>query len=461
MIDQIFPNPFLTSICTHELTHWKEMVDEWVAKMKNDLQLILSSINNLYLIKAVMQDQEENYKYGGFRQVQVTLLNGRRVKVFSPVFIHNPCKGRGRPPKRNKGVLHHVGLELLGFIDKKSLEFISAVVRAAVSLPSFQAAATELAYQGISVSHEQVRKLTYRYADIFMGDRVANALDGSEKQSGLDLEITIDGGRTRMLEELRKKDGRRKNTTYNGQWREPVLFSIRVRNQKGELLCEVPQLLDGTMKNWKKAFGLLERYLTHYNLKEAKKITFLADGSKSIWNHLEPMMRRLGVNEYKAVVDYMHAKQNLNIVIDMMNKKQNTKKGKITREEMYNLLWAGDIKGIETYITNFFNSKRRGKKTALNKMNNYFEYHERFDYKNLVATEHPIGSGSIESAIRRVINMKLKGNGIFWLEDNCEKMIYLRCQFLTGRWNTLKDKVDKQRLNLYKINELECFQEAC
>ena len=149
----------------------------------------------------------------------------------------------------------------------------------------------------------------------------------------------------------------------------------------------------------------------------------------------------------------MHAKQNLNIVIDMMNKKQNTKKGKITREEMYNLLWAGD--SIENYITNFFNSKRRGKKAALNKMNNYFEYHERFDYKNLVATEHPIGSGSIESAIRRVINMKLKGNGIFWLENNCEKMIYLRCQFLTGRWNTLKDKVGNQRLNLYKINELE------
>ena len=93
-------------------------------------------------------------------------------------------------------------------------------------------------------------------------------------------------------------------------------------------------------------------------------------------------------------------------------------------------------------------------------MKNYFEHHDRFDYKNLVASEHPIGSGSIESAIRRVINMKLKGNGIFWLENNCEKMIYLRCQFLTGRWNTLKDKVDKQRLNLYKFNELEFFQNA-
>ena len=460
MINQTFPNPFLTSICTHELTHWEHMVDEWAAKMTHDLQLMLSSINNLCLIKAVMQDQEDYYKYGGLLPVQVTLLNGRRAKVLSPVFIHTPRKGRGRPPKRNKGVVHHVGLELLGFIDKKSIEFISAVVRAAVSLPSFQAAATELAYQGISVSHEQIRKLTYRYADIFMGDRVANVLNGSEKQSGLDLEITIDGGRTRMLEELRKKDGRRKNTTYKGQWREPILFSIRIRNQKGELLCEVPQLLDGTMKNWKKAFGLLERYLTHYNLKEAKKITFLADGSKSIWNHLEPMMRRLGVNKYKAVVDYMHAKQNLNIVIEMMNKKQNTKKGKVTREEMYDLLWTGNIEGIENYITNFFNSKRRGKKAALNKMKNYFEHHERFDYKNLVAKEYPIGSGSIESAIRRVINMKLKGNGIFWLENNCEKMIYLRCQFLTGRWNILKDKVEEKRLKIYDINELDYFHDV-
>ena len=30
----------------------------------------------------------------------------------------------------------------------------------------------------------------------------------------------------------------------------------------------------------------------------------------------------------------------------------------------------------------------------------------------------PLGSGAVESAIRRVINLRLKGNGMFWTVEN-------------------------------------------
>jgi hypothetical protein len=36
-----------------------------------------------------------------------------------------------------------------------------------------------------------------------------------------------------------------------------------------------------------------------------------------------------------------------------------------------------------------------------------------------------LGSGAIESSIRRVINLRLKGNGIFWLEENAEAILAL------------------------------------
>ena len=47
----------------------------------------------------------------------------------------------------------------------------------------------------------------------------------------------------------------------------------------------------------------------------------------------------------------------------------------------------------------------------------------------------PLGSGAIESAIRRVINLRLKGNSIFWAEENAEAMLVLRGLVLSGRWN--------------------------
>ena len=45
------------------------------------------------------------------------------------------------------------------------------------------------------------------------------------------------------------------------------------------------------------------------------------------------------------------------------------------------------------------------------------------EYRNLGI---PLGSGAIESSIRRVINTRLKNNGTFWLEVNAEILLQLR-----------------------------------
>ena len=105
-----------------------------------------------------------------------------------------------------------------------------------------------------------------------------------------------------MKEEVIKKNKKRKKGSFKGQWREPILFTIRVLNSKGELVREVPQLMDATMGNWESAFKLMEKYLRHYNLKEARQVTFIADGSKLIWPHVEPMMKRLKVKSYETVI---------------------------------------------------------------------------------------------------------------------------------------------------------------
>jgi len=47
----------------------------------------------------------------------------------------------------------------------------------------------------------------------------------------------------------------------------------------------------------------------------------------------------------------------------------------------------------------------------------------------------PIGSGSVESAIRRVVNLRIKGAGIFWRFENAEAMLHLGCQFKSRNWN--------------------------
>src|SRR5271157_3982916 len=49
----------------------------------------------------------------------------------------------------------------------------------------------------------------------------------------------------------------------------------------------------------------------------------------------------------------------------------------------------------------------------------------------------PLGSGAIESTIRRVINLRLKGNSIYWTEGNAEAVFQLRAAVVSGRWEEI------------------------
>jgi hypothetical protein len=59
----------------------------------------------------------------------------------------------------------------------------------------------------------------------------------------------------------------------------------------------------------------------------------------------------------------------------------------------------------------------------------------RLKYPTFRGLGVPIGSGAIESSIRRVVNMRIKGNAIFWRQDMAEAMLQLRRRALTDRWD--------------------------
>ena len=55
----------------------------------------------------------------------------------------------------------------------------------------------------------------------------------------------------------------------------------------------------------------------------------------------------------------------------------------------------------------------------------------------------PMGSGAIESTIRRVIDLRLKGSGIFWTEANAEAVFQLRAAVLSGRWEEILERTQE------------------
>ena len=64
----------------------------------------------------------------------------------------------------------------------------------------------------------------------------------------------------------------------------------------------------------------------------------------------------------------------------------------------------------------------------------------RLDFAKARRAKFPMGSRTMESAIRRVVNLRLKGASIFWTEAHAEQMLLLRTYYKSKRWNVLENK---------------------
>jgi hypothetical protein len=58
-------------------------------------------------------------------------------------------------------------------------------------------------------------------------------------------------------------------------------------------------------------------------------------------------------------------------------------------------------------------------------------------YVTLEARKLSIGSGQVESAVRRVINLRFKAPGSFWRETTVSGLMHLRAAFKAGRWDEI------------------------
>ncbi len=58
-----------------------------------------------------------------------------------------------------------------------------------------------------------------------------------------------------------------------------------------------------------------------------------------------------------------------------------------------------------------------------------------------MARKLSIGSGAVESLIRQVVNLRMKINSKFWLQNNAEIMLHLRCQWIAKSWGNFCDSI--------------------
>src|SRR3990172_10395595 len=135
------------------------------------------------------------------------------------------------------------------------------------------------------------------------------------------------------------------------------------------------------------------------------------------------------------LIDFYHAVQHLHAFAEL-KRQWSKKKRKQWISLQRRLLKNGETKQV---IKNLQVAAKGSKSKLLRRELMYFvKNRERLSYKEIAALKMPIGSGAVESAVRRVINLRLKSPCIFWKEDTEEEMLLLRSYYKSGRWNLLK-----------------------
>jgi hypothetical protein len=330
-------------------------------------------------------------------------------------------------------------LLLWGVHDRCTAAIVSEVSKLVAMLGSLEEVEQVLSDRGQPLDFKTIRTIAYRFAARARAAQRGGGLNWGETVAGRRVVVSTDGGRIRIRTTKRGPKTARGRNRYRTDWREPKLLIIYVVDDQGQMDREFHAVIDGTLGGPDAIFKLMEYYLRELKITTADKILFVADGARWIWNRAEGLLRRLGVKpeQVNELVDFYHAVEHLGKVAALQRRwTAGERQSWIVRQRRR--LLKGKIEEVQAAIDAVCGS-RSGK--ALKRERDYFKRNGgkgRMDYARVAALKLPIGSGAIESAIRRVVNLRLKGPSIYWHKASAEAVLLLRSYYKAGRWNHLE-----------------------
>jgi hypothetical protein len=395
-----------------------------------------------------MRERVPGMRSKGFRTTPVRLLGGSVINVQTPYWVPNRQRNAGRRRRVGKRGKAGVGLypllATLGIFIGVTPALQAEVARQVTESTSFDVAQANLNARGIDLDRKTTRRIAYGLADRALDYRDAMlegrvSIPDEQMLNGKRVVVCTDGGRYRQR--VPAKAGRKRTKTrrrrFKAQWREPKAFVIYIIDDKGQKMRNaLSPLADATTGNADKTFELLVGYLRAYGAKDAKEIVFASDGAHWIWDRIPALVSQLGIDPARVheVIDFYHALEHLTTAADLRSNWTKCERKKWLKCQRRRLK-AGKIELVIAAIDELCVGRKA--KQFARERDYFISNSERMRYAEFRSLAIPCGSGAIESAIRRIVNLRLKGNGIFWREENAERVLHMRANLKVGRWREM------------------------
>jgi len=378
----------------------------------------------------------KNLKNQGKRIVEITPLRGEPIKVEA-TYYSKKKKRRKRKKKAMKSGLYP-GLFLLGIHDHLTPNLSSEISMMATILSSFQETSQVLKDRGLNIDSKKIGEITRRFAKRAEMAKQTQGIEIAETLAGCRVVISTDGGRIRIRKKKRGPKTKKGRNRYTTKWKEPKLIIIYTVNEQGEKESSFLPLIEGTMKGPDWVFSMIKYYLLKLYIKKADKVLFVSDGARWIWNRVPEIAKEFGLssNQFYEVLDFYHAVEHLSKVAEL-KKDWSSKKSKKWVKQNRRLLLKGKVKEVISSVLSICRGSKN--KKLLSEKDYFVRNQKRMQYDKIAEIGLPIGSGAMESAVRRVVNLRLKGASIYWLKETAEAMLLLRSFYKSGRWDMLKN----------------------
>ena len=388
-------------------------------------------------------------KNKGWTEVTILLPGGLRLKMKTPYLRPSrnglPGRPRGTGKRREGGAGCYPVLERLGIECEATPLTRSMVSRQTVLCSSYAEAQEQLKREGLDLDVSQMVALTTYTGEVALKLRNEELLEALEAPlpeesmfAGKRIRVSIDGGRARTRVTFRtSKKGKNGRRPFVLEWREPRVITIDVLDETGEMDRRWRPIYEVSTGDADQVFELFSGLLRLVGAHLASQIVFVSDGAKWIWERTDKLFERAGISpdQVEFILDFYHATEHISDALKAyksLKPQQRTAYLRIFSKEL--LEPDGPAKVIQKLRA--FSRGRRAKE--MNKHINYLVRHleaGRLRYHELRQAKVPIGSGVVESAIRRVVNLRFKSASQCWNVERMEALMYLRAILKSGRWD--------------------------
>jgi hypothetical protein len=395
------------------------------------MQAALDNPENRRKARPLSQGAGHTLKDQGRRDVTLRTTCGQ-VVIRATYFSRNCDRGK-------TGQAMYPMLLLWGVHDRCTAAIASEVSKLVAMLGSLEEVEQVLSDWGQPLDLKTIRAIAYRFATRARAAQRGGNLNWGESVAGRRVVLSTDGGRVRIRTTKRGPKTAKGRNRYRTDWREPKLLIIYVVDENGQMDRDFLAVIDGTLGGPDAIFKLMEFYLRELKITTADKILFVADGARWIWNRVGALLQRLGVKpeQVNELVDFYHAVEHLGKIASLQRRWTVQERQRWIGRQRRRLL-KGKVDEVQAAIDVLCGSRPS---KALKGERDYFKRNAgkgRMDYARVAALKLPIGSGAIESAIRRVVNLRLKGPSIYWHKTSAEAVLLLRSYYKAGRWNHLE-----------------------